>query len=106
MPAIVHSEEPIDLGGVWLTFQTDSDGTRTRYYEEHATRGMCGSRNQATEGDVRPGRLAPNCIVCHERGYCKAMCPVGDIPGFTCTISMNAEDQEADWQVGEHGWTA
>ena len=97
---------PVLKDGLYCTWQTDPT-TRQRYpvYVRAPFFGMSGCTNQNSRGDVPLGQLHPNCLVCNQRGYCKDMCPLpADVPGFTCTIEMDFDDQEFAWLVDEKGW--
>lgn len=90
--------------GLYCTWITTHVGRQPSYVRALFF-GMSGSVNQAAFGDVPLGQLHANCVVCNQRGYCKSMCPLPvDVPGFTCTIEMDFDDQEIAWQVGDKGW--
>ena len=99
-------DHPVLKDGLYCTWQTDhANGGRYPTYIRAQFFGMCGCTNQTDAGDVPLGQLHPNCIVCNQRGYCKSMCPLpADVPGFTCTVEMDFEDQEAGWLVSAEGW--
>lgn len=104
-----HDRPVFDTGlGLYCTWTTDiATGERYPLYVRAPFFGMSGCTNQSAHGDVPLGQLHPNCLVCNQRGYCKSMCPLPeDMPGFTCTVEMDFDDQEAGWLVGEKGWNA
>ena len=92
-----HNDQ-VRHGDLWVTWTTwDMDGVRRPSYVLDQFRGLCGSINHVDGGDVPLGQLHPNCIACHNLGHCESMCP-NIVAGFTCTVDMDFETQEAGWQ--------
>lgn len=113
MSAYVHPDfpdpghdRPVLKDGLYCTWTTSHIGERYPHYVRAPFFCMSGCTNQNAYGDVPLGQLHANCVVCNQRGYCKSMCPLpADVPGFTCTIEMDVDDQEAGWLVGDNGWS-
>jgi len=100
---------PVLLDGLYCTWQLDSvNGGRFPTYVRAPFFGMSGCINQNQwKVNVPLRQLHFNCLVCNRRGYCATMCPLpADVPGFTCTVEMDFDDQEVGWLVGERGFVA
>ena len=54
--------------------------------------------------DLGSSAMHPNCKACNDLGHNRLICPNGDIPGFTCTVDMEHDQQEDAWLVGKDGW--
>jgi len=85
--------------------QEDCGLDGSTFTEESDIKDWCGLRNnRADYPHARLGQLHPQCVACHDLGYCREGCPTKR-SDFVCTVFMSPRAQEAGWRGSIfNGW--